>query len=313
MIARNAAAALRSLKVAEAIDAFCALWAEKRDETLGEIIAGCGYIAQQPVRVRVLSALKAGRLDLSCENAEAVEALMATLQDKDASVASAADSALRAVRDRAAVDQLCSMAIEDPPGAVAKICVESGKRPSDPEEACLFLFVTSQFDAYLQEDYEFQHLHAAYERASEQARGHVMAIYRSGDRRWAGFLGVARKPLSKCTPQEIEIFIESAARHKDWQRLFRAFLELPVGYGLRLLDQLQKSSWEPAEPEMKSLYNAALREYRSAGSLKDDPKTALYSNVGWSKGARVCRDRSPSCWQSSRQPHLRKALKLSAL
>jgi hypothetical protein len=196
-------------------------------------------------------------------SAAAVPLLTEALADTDARVREAADAALRALRDRDAVDVLCRVAMADPTGAAAKICIAGRKRPSDHEEACLLLFVTRQLDEYFKEDFEFQGLRQAYDRAGDQVKAHVMDIVRSGDRRCLGFFG-RRKPLSECSDSEIRIAIDSALRHRDWPRLFRAFQELPMKHGFTLLDQFRKSAWEPEQADLKALYRAVLAE--SAGS-----------------------------------------------
>jgi hypothetical protein len=181
------------------------------------------------------------------------------------------EQALRQLKDHADVEALCRMALKDLDGLAARICVETGMRPADPEDASLFLFVTRQFDSYFLEDFEFQNLRTAYDRADEAVRARVMDLIRSGDRRFQGFFGT-RKQLAECTDAEIRLFIESSLRHKDWPRLFRAFQEMPLKYGFPLLDHFRGSGWEPGEPDLKNLYRQALAEGQEASTLDSKPK-----------------------------------------
>ena len=254
-----ASSALRSLSDCEAVDALCRLWASERDRALEALIVQQGYVASRPTPVRVLSALKAGRPETIRAEPECVPVLLEATGDADPEIAQAAHATLRSLRDREAVDALCRLAIEEPEGPAAEICLQTGMHPSDPEESALFLFVTRRLDEYFQEDYEFQNLRAAYERAGPRVREHVMAVVRSGDRRCLGFFGT-RKPLSQCSEREIATAIESALRHRDWPKLFRAFLELPLKYSFPLLEQLRDSSWEPEAEDLKVLYRNVLRE-----------------------------------------------------
>lgn len=192
-------------------------------------------------------------------SAEAVPLLIEALADSDAEVRATAGGALRGLKERDAVDALCRAAVRQPDGAAAKICIETRKRPSDHEEACLLLFVTRQLEEYFAEDFEFQGLRQAYDGAGDQVKGLVMDVVRGGDRRCLGFFG-RRKPLGECSESEIKLAIESALRHRDWPRLFRAFQELPMKHGFPLLDQFRKSGWEPEQEDLKSLYRAALAE-----------------------------------------------------
>lgn len=186
------------------------------------------------------------------------------------------EQGLRAINARADVEALCRLAVVDPRGLAARICVETGKRPADPEDDSLFLFVTRQFDTYFKEDFEFQNLRAAYDRADEATRNRVMEIIRSGDRRFQGFFGV-RKPLSECTDEEIRLFVDSGLRHKDWPRLFRAFLEMPLKYGFPLLNHFRTSGWEPEDAELQSVYQKSLQE--GQGAVLPDTKPKATSSV----------------------------------
>ena len=192
-------------------------------------------------------------------SADAVPLLLDALADSDQKIRLTADAALRGLRQRDAVDALCRVAIREAGGAVAKLCLETRKRPSDHEQACLLLFVTRQLDDYFKEDFEFQGLRQAYDRADEGVKAHVMEVVRSGDRRCLGFFG-RRKRLSECTEEEIELAIDSALRHRDWPRLFHAFQELPMKHGYPLLEYFRKSGWEPEQADLKALYRGVLEE-----------------------------------------------------
>jgi hypothetical protein len=180
-----------------------------------------------------------------------------------------AEEALRRATPREAVDALCAIALRDPSGPAARICLESGKRPSDPEECALFLLVTRQIEEYFREDYDFQNLRAAYDHADEKIQGYVMEVVRSGDRRLLGFFG-SRKDLTECSEREIRVAVESGLRHQDWAKLFEAFLRMPLKYGFPLLAEFRRSSWAPAAADLKSLYRQALAE--SDGVKLDPPR-----------------------------------------
>jgi hypothetical protein len=251
-----AVAGLKGLTTQEAIDTLCTLWVARRTAALRVIIREQGYVAHQSAKVRVLSSLLVNH---PATDAEVVPLLVEALADVDEQVRVTADAALRGLTEREAIDMLCQAAIREPDGLAAKICVETGKRPSDPEEACLLLFVTRQLDTYFQEDFKFQHLHLAHDRATEEVKAHVMEVVRSGDRRVLDFFG-SRKPLSECSESEISLAIESVLTHRDWPRLFRAFQELPLKYGFPLLAKFRDSGWEPEQDDLKSLYRGVLAE-----------------------------------------------------
>lgn len=204
-------------------------------------------------------------------SAETVPLLAEALGDRDERVRATADACLRGLKERDAVDALCQAAIDAPAGPAARICVETRKRPSDPEQACLLLFVTRQLEEYFGEDFEFQNLRAAYERAAEQVKAHVMDVVRSGDRRCLGFFG-RRKKLVECNDGEIRLAVEAGLKHRDWPRLFQALQEMPLKHGFPLLEHFRKSGWEPEQEDLRALYRGALRE--SAGQALPPQKKA---------------------------------------
>ena len=72
----TAVGALRSLRSQALIDVLCTLWVNGRASELGSLIAEQRYVAAQPVLVRVLSALKAKRLEVAGESAAAIPTLV---------------------------------------------------------------------------------------------------------------------------------------------------------------------------------------------------------------------------------------------
>jgi HEAT repeat protein len=267
-------AALRSLRDPQPIDQLCAIWVERRDPALASLLREKRYVAAQPVKVRVLSSLLAQQ---PATDAEAVPTLLDALEDADVQLRAAADAALRALTHRDSVDALCALAVREPAGAAAKICAEERKRPS-VEQACLLLVVTRRLDEYFQEDFEFQGLRQAYDRADEALKALVMDVVRGGDRRFLGFFG-RRKPLSECSDREIRLAIDTALRHGDWARLFRAFQELPMKYGFPLIEEFRRSGWEPEQADLNALYRGILTESNGESLPPQPPPPRETSSV----------------------------------
>jgi HEAT repeat protein len=264
VVRQNALNVLENLLRPEAVNEVCAVWAHKRDERLGRVIAQCKYVAKAPLELRLLTASKCGKR-VAVDRADLVRICVGLLTDSDEEVRIGAEGLLERVSSGPALEALCDEAIKNPIGKAAEFCVRTGKRPLDLERACLFLFVTAlvdrrQLDAYFQEDYEFQNLRLQYDRADATVQGHVMEVVRSGDRRCAGFFGTRSKPLAECTEAEVRLALDSWLRHQEWSRLFQACLELPLKHGLPALGHLRRSSWEPESADLKSLYRQILAD-----------------------------------------------------
>lgn len=112
-IAQKASRCIAKLKNAEAIDVVCAKWAAKREEWLTQVVEQGRYVAQKPVAVRVLSALKMGQLETIFEGgAEVVEPLLQACEDRDPNIAERARLTLRQLQKAEAREALCRLVIE---------------------------------------------------------------------------------------------------------------------------------------------------------------------------------------------------------
>ena len=216
-------------------------------------------------------------------NPELLEAVVPALEDQDGVVSSAGEETLRATSAPRLVDRLCALATGVPKGRLARLCVDTGKQPSAPEDRALFLFVTGQLDAYFEDDHEFENLRPAYERAPQNIRDLVLEIARSGDRRAADFFPKAigtTKRLTECSEREIRHGIEVAVRDRNWQELFRMFTQMPLRYGYPLLEEFRASGWEPDEVDQQALWREILRESSAANGAEEEPEKPTSSLFG---------------------------------
>ena len=76
--------ALRSVRNQQCIDEVCAVWAITRHNDLANLLIKKGWVASAPVEIKVLSALKAEKLEFVTEGgAEIVEPLLKAFSDAD--------------------------------------------------------------------------------------------------------------------------------------------------------------------------------------------------------------------------------------
>ncbi len=107
-ISQNAEKAIRTLKNKDAIDAFCNIWYNTREKKLEGILISEKYIAEKPLEIRVVTAMKAGKTEL-CENAASVEFLVTLLSDKDPKISQNAEKAIRTLKNKDAIDTFCNI------------------------------------------------------------------------------------------------------------------------------------------------------------------------------------------------------------
>ena len=201
---------------------------------------------------------------------DVIPLLIKAVSHSDESIANRADAALRKLEPGEACDRLCDLATREPKGRMAKICIKQEYRHTDPQQNVLLLFVTQQLEEYFKEDYEFQHLRPAYDAAGDGVKRHVLEIVRGGDRRCAGFFSTKSKTLLESSEEEILAAINGFLKHKNYSELFQACLQLPLKYGIRVLERLAKTKWTPDDAELASLYKELVRE--TAGTVVPPPR-----------------------------------------
>lgn len=108
-LALPARARLDDLQSPAMVDALCASWADTRDPYCANLIAGCGYVARVPIRLRALSALQANRLDIAQEiNPDGLEGLLLAFSGKDLPLSQRAADCLISLKNSETVDLLCA-------------------------------------------------------------------------------------------------------------------------------------------------------------------------------------------------------------
>jgi len=255
--------ALMDLHDDEAIEALCDTWSKSRNPHIEEILLSRKYLPKKPVSLHVLVALRLGNHFGSVPR-KALPFFIHLLQDQDEAIRAKAEKSLRKIPPGPARDGLCDLAVEAPCGPAAKIVTDEGFRHSDPERHCVMLFVTRQFDQYFEEDDGFRNLQAQYDQGNEQFKARILDVIRSGDRRCTGFFGTKTKPLSECSDREIGAAINGWQEHKEYDKLFAACLELPLHYGIPIVESLRRAQWSPDDLKKRTLLETLVRELDDA-------------------------------------------------
>ena len=209
-------------------------------------------------RMRRRSAMD--ELEASANDPMVMPILVEALGASDKEISRRADQVLRQLEPGEACDALCDLAIREPKGDAARMCVEQRFRHTNPRQNALLLFVTEQLEEYFQEDYKFQELRPAYDSADDAVWQHVLGIVRGGDRRCAAFFSTKSKSLLESSDHEIQLALDNFMEHENYSELFQACLQLPLKYGVRVLESLSKTNWQPDDPQLQSLYKELIRE-----------------------------------------------------
>ena len=107
-VVRSANVYAVSLTNREAIDELCKRWASSRNKRLEQIIRQAGYIASQPIEVRVLTALKLNQIqEISDGGIKVLDCVLTVLDDRDIEIVRSANVYAASLTNREAIDELC--------------------------------------------------------------------------------------------------------------------------------------------------------------------------------------------------------------
>ncbi|MCP4690159.1 MAG: hypothetical protein GY859_19055 [Desulfobacterales bacterium] len=133
VVADNARSALLNLNNPEGVDHLCAMWAKTRARLLEMLLQEGGHAASAPAPLRILTLLKQSRLkELSGEDAEGVDILLALRKDRDVVVAKNAKRALFGLREQKGVNHLCELWEKERDGELEELVVKGGCVATSP-------------------------------------------------------------------------------------------------------------------------------------------------------------------------------------
>ena len=113
-IRENALLTLEGLENQEGIDALCAIWAQDRDAGLGQMLSKQRYVATAPARLRALSGLQAGAVDLLRQaDGGLVAEIVGALGDTDETIRENALLTLEGLGNQEGIDARCAIWAQD--------------------------------------------------------------------------------------------------------------------------------------------------------------------------------------------------------
>ncbi len=243
---------LRQVTDWRGVSAACEVWAETRHPALAALLLEKGWVASTPPAVKVLSALKVGRLDeLADDDIRWVEPLLAAVRDEDPVIAGRARDVLRTLESAEMRDAVCRYGIggDGEYRALAlQIALEVGYEPGDEGERAVFLFITEQWERYEALDFDHRLLRTAYAVADPALQRRIREKMRASGR--ADFLTaiagedyVAR--AAAMTPAELDLLIQTLAEHQDWASLWQLALQVPLAWSVGIVARLERAGWVP--------------------------------------------------------------------
>ncbi|MBI2947385.1 MAG: HEAT repeat domain-containing protein [Verrucomicrobia bacterium] len=248
-IASGARECLGQLRSPAAIDALCARWVRKRETAVAAAVEQAGYVANQPLSARVWTALKAGHRTLLTDGGlEVVEPLVAAAKDSDPEIAQPAAEALQELTDPQAQEALCGLVIDGEEAAARHAAISAHYAPRDPLQRALFYFLTAQWDAYENLDFDQRLLGRAYEAGNRKLRCRIAEKGRQcGRTEWLTAIVGARheRRLGEMTDEEWEAAVAVLRENKRWEDCWQLAQVAPADWSVRLLTNLKHAGWKP--------------------------------------------------------------------
>lgn len=254
-IAARARQCLPHLQNQPAVDAFCQLWSETRSPMLEDALVMAGYKARSPAKVRVLAALKTGSLNIAEKvPPSGLPALLEATRDADETIRQNALTALAHLKNEDTRDALCLQVIEhdtleDPLMVTAReITLAKHYAPREPEMRALFYFLTEQWQAYDELDFDQSMMRTIYEASPAEMRQRIAARVQSAGR--TDYLTILagvnyRARAEAVSASESALMIRILAGNHEYTRLWSLITELSLPFALEIMHILLENGWRP--------------------------------------------------------------------
>lgn len=251
-LAANARAALTRLTDGSAIDTLCGLWVESRSPQLEQIITDAGYLASQPLRLRLLTVLKTGAdRRMLTEGPALIPELLAAVDDVDRSIAGRARRLLLTLTNRQAINAVCETVLAGENERLKNWAVIARYAPATASKAALYYCITGQWENYYALDWQEARplLTKGYNQATPTERQQFLAAARSSGHSLllAGLLldGGSRDEYEELTNDDWAAMLDMLVSQERWQELYRLVYRAPAAWAAELVLALDSAGWVP--------------------------------------------------------------------
>jgi HEAT repeat protein len=230
-------------------DTLCARWAETRAPRLADIMAQGHYVAQQPLVIRVLSALKIEQSHLlTALGADVIEPLLQACEDSDVSIRTQALLTLQHLDNSEAREALCRFLIDQDHAIAREAALQGQYAPRDENQRALFFFLTEQWECYDALDFNRHLLSSIYASADPPLRQRLTEKLRIAGRTDFLTILVGRDTRSRAalmTADETAVLVHMLTANEEWPRLWALVFTLPLVWSVQIVQILARSAWKP--------------------------------------------------------------------
>jgi HEAT repeat protein len=255
-------------------DTLCARWAETRAPQLADLMVQGHYVAQQPLAIRVLSALKTEQPHLlTALRAEVIEPLLQACEDSDASICAQARLTLQRLDTSEAREALCRFLIDQDHAIAREAALQGQYAPRDEYQRALFFFLTEQWERYDVLDFNRHLLSSLYASADPPLRQRLTEKLRLAGR--TDFLTIlvgsdTRSRAADMTPDETAVLVHMLVANKEWPRLWALVFILPLTWSMRIIQLLAQNAWKPEPGDGRATFEALITYAAPAAMVTHD-------------------------------------------
>ncbi len=262
-VATAAASCVSALENRVVIDELCRRWVESRSSQLEGIIRQGGYVASQPVAVRVLTALKLNQIqEISDGGIEVLDCVLKAFDDRDMEVVRSAKIYTTQLKNEKMISFLYEKWIENQSSVLQTIIQEAGYEPSELSTKALFFFLFGEWKKYEGLDSDQSLLSKAYFGSSDRIQKLIAHMAKTAERiEWIKILTNAEKgfDIEQMTNENWNTFIDILVVQLNREELWKFLSYAPAIWSKKLLDRLANISYkwfsQANEDTVKTLLN----------------------------------------------------------
>ncbi|MBE9222764.1 HEAT repeat domain-containing protein [Cyanobacterium stanieri LEGE 03274] len=256
---------LRQIKLQDTalIDAVCQLWADNREIELTKLIKLKGWVANQPLKLRVLTAVSLGWQGILEEEnkIQVAEILLDLLNDKEREIRDKAREWLTSLSDEDLQAHMCRLASEKNNQDALDIAIEVNYRPLEPSQSALFYYFTQQWERYQDIDPDYHLLEEVYYHAPDELKeridSHGIGLKRL-EWLWMLLGGKEGRRIPTIGAQRWKKILEVMTSARNWDTLWELITVVPVRWSREIVKILKNNRWLPNAPEEKQIFNEVL-------------------------------------------------------
>lgn len=286
-VAANSEKSLWELKNPDGIDRLCAVWENKRHESLKKIILECGYIARKPNVLLFKTMYLHGMFPQALPDDDTLTACL--LDPEDPIMKNVIDHEMSMEGDTG-FNRMWGIAMQHPDSKIAEALITSGRFPADASERVLFYFLAGALDQYHDIDFDQSVLSAWYESGGTALKESIARrIRQSGDAR---LLSVFRTPQGgpkkSLSSHEVEVQIGIMIKNMNFSGLFDLLAFATYDQATRIILALKQAGRHHPDPrfaEMQSRLETVLTQDKKimgpssyAGAMYRDFRPMFFGN-----------------------------------